>query len=58
LICSNKRNTITKRRKTNKYVKKETSKTLVIKASWMVGLIGPPMPSNIIPKAPTSIAPI
>jgi hypothetical protein len=57
LICSNKRNTITKRRKTNKYIKKETPE-LVIKASWMVGLIEPPMLSNIIPKAPTSIAPI
>jgi len=58
LICSNKRNTITKRGKTNKYVKKGTPKTLVIKTSWMLGLIGPPMPSNIRPKAPTSIAPM
>lgn len=40
----------------NKYVKKGTPKTVVIKASWMLGLIGPLMPSNIRPKAPTSIA--
>jgi hypothetical protein len=42
----------------NKYIKKGTPKTLVIKASWMLGLVGPPMASNITPKAPTSIAPI